>query len=426
MRAICFALLLTLTSTCLLAEETASPPYHSDPNHLWNRVYTQLAVRTFDNVQYGVDIAEPYPDPFDSPQQLVTTLDEFLSPKSQRALPSGDLRALLLNDIWTAFDVAVALPNRSPALELRLAQAVHSLRMTAGQLAELGDNYAAAIKTGRFAREFDPKHPQIAFLPPDLFDPRGAWVEVGGGGRGSIAPLHVRLVSGRSTFSVFIRCPGGRQETLSYLARLNLYPSPWQLNPDPIGTSYPNNQKVRMNVLQPDPNTPQLPRGTMVALVRRMMAIDDHLELKTTPIIQKVQIRVYGSSDDTAGTVGQLRQHVYEFVMRRKDLTAHVAGGLHAVSRDEREYQALLVPVDRNSASYFGGYVVFSTCAGCHTRDGILSVRSYLGAFDAFPANPQLLPAASADDQSAATIRWKEMQFNWGLLQGILARQPVH
>lgn len=426
MRATGFAVLLTLLSVCSVASELGPAIYHSDPSHLWNRLYNQMAVRTFAGVRYGVDLSEPYPDEFDDPQRLIQTLDEFLSPTSQQNLPEGMSRALLLNDVWTAFDVASALSSRSPRLELRLARALESLRMTSDEISGLEDNYKAAVKSGRYARDFDPAHPEIAFLPPDLFDPRGPWVQVGGGGRGLVAPLHTQLVSGRSTFMVFMRCPGGREETLSYLSRLNLHKTPWQLNQNPLGTGYPNHQKVRTSVLRPDPNTPQFPHGTIVALVRQMFVIDEQLAPVPTPITQKLQFRVYANGSNRERASDRQSQHVYTFVMRRKDVVAHVGGGLHALTAGHREYQGLLVPAQRNNAAYFGGYVILDTCASCHSGDGILSVRSYLGVFDTFPANPQLLPTNTSDEQSTATIQWKKLQFNWGLLQGILEAQRAN
>lgn len=421
MRATGFAMLLTLASTCLAAGEPAPAIYHPDPKHLWNRLYEQLAVRTLAGVQYGTDIAEAYPDEFDNRERLIATLDEFLATAPPQQLPSGFPRALLLNDVWTGFDVAAALPRENDVLRARLAQALDRLLMNAAQIAELEDNYAAAVRTRRFAQDFDPQHPEVAFLPADLFDPRGPWVQIGGGGRGLVAPLHTQLVSGRSAFFVFIRCPGGRQQTLAYLSRLNLHPTPWLPNPEPFGTSYPGNEKVRLNVLRADPNTPQLPHGTIVALVRRMMLIDDRLNLILSPLTQKVQLRVYDGAGESAKAAARV-QHVYEFVMRRQDLIANVTGGLHAVAADDREYQGLLVPAERKTAEYFGGYAVLKTCTRCHSGDGVMSVRSYVGGPGVFPANPQLKPVYNLNDQVDATASWKQLQFNWGLLHGFLEK----
>jgi hypothetical protein len=237
------------------------------------------------------------------------------------------------------------------------------------------------------------------------------------------------MISGRSAFLVFIRCPGGREATLSYLQRLNLYPTPWQPNVESVGTRYRDNQQVRGTVLTPDPKTPQFPEGTTVALVRRMMVIDENLDPVVTPITQKIQFRVYRKLKYAPQEIHDGRdafdqtQSAYEIVLRRRELIAGTDGGLRPVSADEREHQALLVPIARNSNSYFTGPIVLSTCATCHSAEGIFSVRSYLGMFDHNPANPQLLPADQPEYQGLATARWKKAQFNWGMLEGLLQAQ---
>jgi len=421
MRLILCGALLTLIASSADAADAPVAIYSSDPNHLWNRLYRAMAIRTLDGVEYGADIAEPYPDDFDSRKQLISTLDEFLRTKAERSLPGEARRALMLNDVWTAFDISTA--HGGTQLRFRLARAIERLRMPISDVARLKENYAESVKTGKFPKDFDPAHPDVPFLPPDLFDPAGPWVQIGESGRGLAAPTHVEMVSGRSAFLVFIRCPGGRQATLSYLQRLNLYPTPWQPNAESVGTSYPNNEHVRLDALVPDHNAPQFPEGTVVALVRRMMVIDEKLDPVLTPITQKVQFRVYRKLNATTHEPRDAfdqTQSVYEFVMRRREVIAGMGGGLHPVSPDEKEYQMLIVPAVRGNPSYFTGPVVLRTCARCHSAEGIFSVRSYLGMFDQRPANPQLLPADHPEYQGIATARWKKAQFSWGLLEGLL------
>jgi hypothetical protein len=429
MRFILYGALLVFISSFADAADAPVAIYSSDPSHLWNRLYRAMAIRTFDGVSYGADIAEPYSDDFESREQLISTLDEFLRAKEESSLPAGVRRALLLNDVWTAFDTSTV--HGDSELRSRLARAIERLRMPMSDIARLEDNYAAAVKTRQFPKNFDPAHPDVPFLPPDLFDPAGPWVQIGESGRGLAAPAHVELVSGRSAFFVFIRCPGGREATLSYLQRLNLHPTPWQLNVASVGTRYPDNQPVRGNVLTPDHKTPQFPEGTTVALVRRMMAINENLDPVVTPITQKIQFRVYRKLRSTTQAIRDPRdvfhetQSAYEIVLRRRELIAGMDGGLRPVSAEEREHQALLLPIERNSNSYFTGPIVLRTCATCHTAEGIFSVRSYLGMFDHTLANPQLLPADQPEYQGLATARWKKAQFNWGMLQGLLQAEPT-
>jgi hypothetical protein len=412
MRVICVAALLAFCAT-VHAGEGPLAVYHSDPDHLWNRLYAQMATRTVGGVRFGADIAEPYLDDVDDPERLISVLDEFLKPESQNNLPRGSARALLLNDVWAAFDGAAASSRRNDRLLLRLARVLWSLRMNAAAIAELEDNYAAALAAGTFPKAPDPENPDASFLPHDLFDPNGPWVQVGESGWPVVAPTHVQMMSGRSAFMVFIRCPGGREATLAYLQRLNLHPTPWAVNSDSIGESYPSGEKVRGNVLRLHPDTPQPPEGSMVALVRRLMVIDDQFNPVVTPITQKVQFR--RRSGASPG--------VQVFAMRRKDLLEGRHGGLHAMSRDHKEYQRLLLPIQRGDAAYFTGYPVLQRCRQCHGGNDRFAMRSYFEALERSPTEPRLPAATESDYQAIATARWKRQQFDWGLLQGLLTPQ---
>jgi hypothetical protein len=391
-----------------------------------------MAVRTLDGVQYGADISEPYGYRFDDRKRLIATLDEFLAKRGERSIPAATFRALMLNDVWTAFDIAARFPQRDSELESRLAAVIGRLRLSASELSELQNNYAAAVKAGTFAADFDPQHSEATFLPPDLFDPNGPWVQIGAEGW-VLAPAHVRMVSGRSAFLVFIRCPGGRQATLDYLQRLNLHPTPFLPNTAALGTEFSGDgaptRSVRMNVLRLDPDTPQFPDGTIVALVRQMMAIDVRSEPVLTPITQKVQFRVYRHvpKRDEKEDASAPSQSVHELVMRRRNLLAGKSGGLVPVTAQERENQGLLRPMVEGDAAYFTGPVVMRTCRLCHGGDGIFSVQSYSRMFESrmgdAPSIPQLLPVRDAAEQGDATKWWKKTQFDWGLLQGFLAAE---
>ena len=205
-------------------------------------------------MSYGADNAVPFREPFDDPKKLIAVLDEFLNHHGE-GRSTGDLKqALLLSDVWAAFDLAVsgAGGSQSQPIESRLARVIGKLRMQPSAILRLPDNYVQAVQSAQFAGDFDPSHPEQVFLPPDLFAPDSPWVKIQDGGGRLVTPFHTALLSGRSVFTVFIRCPGGRQATLAYLQTLNLYPTPWELNPSDIGTSYPSGAKVRMNPLRPD------------------------------------------------------------------------------------------------------------------------------------------------------------------------------
>jgi hypothetical protein len=433
MRTPWFAILMMLIGAAAQAADAPAAVYDKNPEHLWNRLYRAIAMRTENGVSYGADNAVPFREPFDDPQKLIAVLEEFLSQHGERRSSADLEQALLLCDVWAAFDLAVSGPRDSRNLPIArlLARVIGKLRMQDAAISRLPDNYAEAVKSGRFASDFDSSHPQQAFLPPDLFDPAGPWVQIQDGSGRLLTPFHTALLSGRSVFLVFIRCPGGRQATLSYLQTLNLYPTPFRLNPSDIGTSYPSGAKVRMSPLLADRATPQLPEGTIVALVRQMIVINEKVEPVPTSITQTVQFRVYRSVGlPPIQTVADFnkRQQVSEFVLRRADLLAGRGGGLHAVAPDEREYDLISVEFRPGGLE---GPVVLSTCGRCHIQDGIFSVRSYDrgvngAAYDGTTLNPQLLPVGGfLAGERAATVNWKHEQFNWGLLRGLLEAQPA-
>ena len=363
-----------------------------------------------------------------NPQKLITLLDEFLHKHGEDRAPGALRRALLLNDVWAAFDLSnsTVVGAEGASLRRRLARVIGRLRMQTPQISSLPDNYAQAVASTAFATDFDPDHPERAFLPPDLLDPNGQWVEIGADGEGAVAPFHVEMLSGRSFFRVFIRCPGGRQATLAYLETLNLYPTPWELNPQDIGRRYPGPVKARMRPLLFNHATPQFPPGTIVALVRQMMVINDELQPVPTAITQKVQLRVFKDTGEAGRiqTQGDFNSHqlVYELVMRRRDLLAGKTGGFHAVTPDEAEYQLTTLPMGLTRDAHLRGVVVLSTCERCHTANGIFSVNTYSRTFSPAAAhdNPQLPPATSLGYQGNATATWKTSQFNWGVLRGLL------
>ena len=420
--------LAILVTALLWALAQAAPApvaiYDRDPQHLWNRLYREIAVRTDGTTAYGIDNAEPFNEPFDHPQRLIAVLKEFLTVHGEIRCATALRRALMQNDLWSAFDLTAGPSARTGDSAIRplLARVIERLELPNTALSQLPDNYAAAVKSGKFAADFDPSHPEQSFLPPDLFDPNGPWVQLGADDRGApVAAMHAEMLSGRSVFKVFIRLPGGRQATLAYLARLNLYPTPWALRPADIATTYPDHNKVRWSPLRFDPQTPQFPPGTILALVRQMMVIDDKLQPVPTAVTQKVQFRVY---KEVGSAPAKAREIPFEFVLRRRDLLGEAAVGLHAVAPDEAEYQLTTIPMGVSRAQLLSGPVVLTTCVRCHSAEGIFSVNSYTSPFSPDRANPQLLPAHLPDVEAQRTAEWKEKQFNWGLLRGLLERDP--
>lgn len=98
-------------------------------------------------------------------------------------------------------------------LQTRLAEVMRRLALTPEEIHSLPNNYERAVASGQFAKEYDPRHPDLPFLPPDLFDLLGGpWVALYAQGPSSepVAARHVSTFS-RSSFVIFVRLPGGRK-----------------------------------------------------------------------------------------------------------------------------------------------------------------------------------------------------------------------
>lgn len=426
------------------ASETWTP-YDPDPNHIWNRLYRSFYRReSRSGREYGYDELDPllwsqtkYLLTNPSNRQALAVLDEFLSAHGERAIDDPLKRAILQRDLWAILDWTTECldctrqsQTTSPErlnLQNRLAEVMKRLALSPDQIAALPNTYKQAIGAKAFAPSYDSRKRDQSFLPPDLFDPKGPWVAVSIRGGDLIAPEHVRAFSGRSVFLVFIRLPDGRNSTLDYLKTLSAFPKPWILDPE---TRRP----------LPNPELPEFPSGTELALVRLMALIDTEGEFRPTNIVEDIQIRVHRAipseipnalNTDMNEARGAL--DVYEFKLSRAKLFANVNGGLRPVAKGEKEFPLFrshgMDLFEENS----GGFpldrmlrVSLEACASCHFRPGIHSMLSRERPETlAFPERTVLLPSWDLNYEANGTKRWKGRQYNWGLLQGLWNSQPV-
>ena len=419
--------------------------YDSNPSHLWNRLYAALLVRTDRHGQrFGEDSLDPMlwlesehllSDP--SHQNAIRLLDEFLQTHGENLVHDPTKKAMFQRDLWAVFDWSVAQSAASnrphyekekQELQLRLAEILRRLALTPEQITALPNTYAQAIASGDFAKEFDPNHVERPFLPPDLLDPHGPWVCIQPSPESDTGatPMHLFNYSGRSSFLVFVRLPGGRKATLDYFHTLWTFPEPYIPGPGPDGDQSP-----------PNPDLPSFPAGTEVALVRRMTLFDTHGELQATPITESVQIRVYraititpernfgnGNLADIVKNSGQL---FYEFKLSRPLLFAGKDGGLRAVGRNETELSTfqqqgddLIDDPPENPRHRDKPLPELQTCIWCHSGGGVRSLNSRASLLkpnrmQRDPANPDYGPIYWGDTTSVA---WKQNRYDWGVLNG--------
>jgi hypothetical protein len=395
--------------------------YDPDPGHLWNRLHAALLVRLMSerggeevpvepgNEASHADELDPLLWPrgrylLDGPghDPAVAVLDEFLATDGDKLVRDPLKRALLQRDLWALFD-RLADPGwpldpeaerqaaARRALAGRLARAIRRLALTADEIRALPDNYAAAAASVMLPAEFDRAAPEKPFLPPELWQPRGPWVLLGDREGEPLAPAHLKFLGGRSVFSVFLRLPGGRDATCEYLGEL---------------------RGARGRDRRED--VPQLPEGTQVALARRMVLIDDRGALTPTHLTETVQLRVFRNPLAPLAS-DRHAQQFFEVKLHRRDLLAGKAGGLRGLGPNEGERDFLLF-LGHNARE--GSSPVLGSCRSCHNDSGIHSVLSFTRRPFAGGSRPDLT-AAAPGDEGQRTLRWKQEQFSWGLLQGL-------
>lgn len=439
--AFCIATLLSLSASATGPAPAPDVPLHGvydqNPDHLWNRLYRQFYVRRgADGSEYGDDELDPllwgetkYLRRGPSHEQAIRVLDEFISKHGEQLITDPLKHVVLQRDLWAVFEWLSTLDSPQAAdkkLAEKIAAVMKRLALPRREIEALGDTYAAAITARSFAARYDPRHPETAFLPTDLFDPNGEWVCLGTRD-GPGAPVHARYFGGRSVFLVFLRLPGGRQATLDYLKQIAGFPNRLIRNP---GGFYPllrhgnGSAGAAPDALVPNPDLPQFPSGTEVALVRRMVLIDEDGELVPSNLTESVQIRAFrempSRADWLAGRYERL-QDVFDFRLSRRQLFAGQSGGLRAITQDDRGFsQFLTMPMDPlEMRPPEPPQRVLPSCQGCHGAPGIHSMLSPRTMWGDPDGSATALMASSPADQAASTIAWKRKQANWSALRGL-------
>lgn len=367
-------------------DETAWAVYHPDPQHLWNRLFRLFFERTTaDGAAYGWDTLDPllWPESThlfkeDAYGQAIELLDEFLAADGARLIDDPLKRAMLQRDLWAVFDwlgLGSGLPEQRDALQTRIMQIIRALALTKEAIGSLPANYEAAVLSGVYPASFQAEDPAAAFLPAGFFAPDGDWVCVGREG-GPVAMSHTEQFPflGRSVFLVFLRVPGSREATLSFVQALN------------------------------GAQTPGLPAGLEVALVRRAFLVDAEGDLVLSPIVESIQLRQFGSSG------------FYQFGLERKLLFADVTGGLRPL---EKEIPLFFSHGDGFPAGHPGEVELPEICEACHLDagqgiGGITSILSFSRARFPLPDGQRPVLTATTPAQEAGTVMdWKVQQPSW-------------
>ncbi|HEV3214184.1 MAG TPA: hypothetical protein VGZ27_00590 [Vicinamibacterales bacterium] len=432
-----------------LSSRPGSEIYNPDPQHLWNRLHETLLVRVGPSGrEYGRDRVDPllwvgstYLLQGASHEKAVGLLNEFVATHAEKLIVDPLKRAILQRDLWMVADwldgdhVASGKPMlnaqalRAATLRLRrpLNTAVARLALTPPQIRQLPDNYAASAAAGG--------------VPSDLFAIGGPWVSVGPSS-GPVAPSHVNDEGPgkNSVFLVFIRLPGGRDATLKYLNRLRSFDEPlWMDTLDPAMKPF--------LPYYPNPDVPQFPAGTQVALVRRALLIDSSGEITPSRLTESVQLRTYRRIGEMTPQVfldahrtedaffARAGQDFREFRLSRAALFSGRGGGLMPVGQDEKDYptfsahgnDAFDEAVERSPGGVDAdaGRIV-AGCHDCHSAPGIYSFNSHypfrLLSGPASKGQARLSELSLADAERIA-VSLKRQRPEWRALKPLLMRE---
>lgn len=421
----CVWVLVTLAAMASGRQEARMAPqrpplYDSRPDHLWNRIHERFHLRAArDGSRYGWDTLDPllwyetrYLLTEPSHSAAVRLLDEFLSSGGERLVADPVRRAVFQNDLWAVFDWLATGSNADMAprraLIQRVARVMRRVALPRKSIEALPDNYAAAVAAGAFAGAA--AAPSIVDPPIDLFSPAGPWVPIGG--TSPLAPQHTGE-QGRSAFIVMWNVPGGAPAARAYFEKLWTFPEPFVADRIASGDG-----ELRATT---NPALPAIPDGTRIALVRKMLLVDDTGVIVPSNIVQSIQLRA-----PLVPAFGEVK-------MSRAALFAGKAGGLRAVGARDSEFLTFsakgMDPFEQKTWHDPAKFrPLLETCATCHDTKfqpataSVLSLRGLL--------KPRVLVDSSHErwsrwfTQPAVAAEAKSRTYEWGLLQGMWETLP--
>src|SRR6516165_3318355 len=315
--------------------------YDPNPNHLWNRLQQALHVRLTDlgnpdkeqallpgDQSYHALELDAFLWPnrstylrFGEPHKTaLAVLDEFLARDGEKLVREPTRRAFLQRDLWAIFDWTRSWHTDGPGrnLRTRLAKVIQRLALSPEEIKALPDNFAAVAATKK-----------VADFPADLWDSQGPWVLIGDdnkntNGARTLTPVHESFFGGRSAFLVLVKAGASREQTITFVQQIN---DTGKASPAPV------------------------------ALVRRMLLIDQEGRIRLTPITESVQMRGEGAER--------------EFKLDRTDfLAGKTKQSLHGVTEDDRE-RAEIVFLGNNAGH--SPTSVLRSCFHCHQGEDLNS-----------------------------------------------------
>lgn len=438
-----------------LRRDAPLPLYDPDPQHLWNRLFAALYIRTSELPSRaggppvrrieGGDVLEfagwartTYWSEPGVAARLNGLLGAFLEKHAERLIRDPVRRVMLQSDLWAAHDFLVGQNiawfgtreerTRRTRLARLLARAIRALALPREALERLPDNYAAAVGSGAFAAEhaWDLHR---SYLPPGLLTDPPTWTEIDffqpdlhEDIEGRFIPLHTRHFRGRSYFRVFYRFPGGRAQLVDYLKYVDTEGVDWRFG-------------AQNGFLRLKPGLRQVPAGTEVALVQFLIALDDQLRPVPTRLVQSVRLRTFknaeGAGDPATDSTNGM--NVYEYLLRRALLFDGLKnGGLEREPNDLPQYRLVFQGARSPDWGPKGRLEpVAQQCVSCHTGSGpgvyTLVTLTNQGGFDggAMQGIAHALAAGAPSPQGPRAARWKQRDETYRrLVESIEEQEP--
>lgn len=344
--------------------------------------------------------------PFDDRtfDRLNAALDTFGALPQEKMEAYSDIqRALLQRHLWQVFDATLPFrwlgtqniwsrshPERRDVARPKIASLIRRLALTKAEILALPDTRSATVESSVYSRQHNAKDALKPFLPADLYSEESSWVGIGFDARPP-APFHQNKLKFRSAFLTFVRLPGGRTETLEYIARVG--------------------KKVE-----------QFPVGTQFALIEQAFLISDEGEMILSPLTVSISLRAYLDVERTAPKLGRNpTQSVAEFVMQPRSLMQGNAVMKALGPRDVR-FEAGDVDIHNDAVEPFEDveHVFYredkndmlrrprlTLCMNCHRSRGRRSVRG--GFFSD-------LKKSSPAEIVTATLKYKRDHESWKAL----------
>jgi len=430
--------------------------YDADPQHPWNRLYAALLTGNPEADPTGADILDPplFQGKFllegPSREEAMARLAEFVCNGAAPGAMKPIQRAVMQRDLLAVFHwmarraVYQEIEASTRGLLTALSLAVRQVALTAGEMAGLPDNYAAAVRSGVPVAD-DPARP-AAFLPADLMSEDGPWIALQRtGDDGLSAPIHHTIFAGRSQFEVRMRHPEGRDAGMAYLKKLAEMPLPFVMEKPADGSFL--QPFDRGYGPWPNPATPQFPAGTMWALVRRAVLVTPGGQPVPSPLVESVQIRIYRSFEtrEAVASTSEAKTRLAAVVPERRDAESYAilmekmqtifewearhelwlnGGGLHLTQPEDLRFGAFPEPRPTLRTGQLEPLMpagpIVGFCIQCHVAPGIFGVQSRAGVFQPAMARPPEFRAARRQELDAALVTALQPMPAWLLLKWLM------